>query len=210
MPKVVLIDDHSVVLRGLSAVISTKPGWEIVGATTNALEGLDIIARDRPDVAVIDYSMAEMDGVELTRRALVILPSLQVLIFTMHHNETVISDLLTVGARGFVLKSDAGEMLDAGLASLAAGKPFLPGQAGDLLLRSYLGKDCNGKEPLTTREREVMKQIAVGLSGKEVAQRLGISPKTVEIHRSAIMRKLQLGNVAALVRYAVRHGVIEA
>lgn len=210
MPKVVLIDDHSVVLKGLMAVISAKPGWQVVGATTDPAEGLKIIAQDRLDLAIVDYSMAGMDGVELTRRAIAIHPALQVLIFTMHHNDAIIRDLLTAGARGFVLKSDASEMLDAALASLAAGEPFLPGHAGTLLLRSYLGKDVEKNTALTPREREVMKQIALGLSSKEVGQKLEISPKTVEIHRTAIMRKLELSNVAELVRHAIRNGLIDA
>lgn len=210
MPKVVLIDDHDVVLKGLAAVITAKPGWQVVGATTDPIEGLEIINREAPDIAIVDYSMAEMDGVELTRRALALRPGLQVLIFSMISNDAVIRDLLTAGARGFVSKSEAGSMLDIALASLMTGEPFLPGSAGNLLLRSYLGKDSDQVEALTPREREVMKQIALGLSGKEVGHKLGISPKTVEVHRTAIMRKLNLNNVAELVRHAVRDGLIDA
>lgn len=209
MPKVMIVDDHEVVLKGFAAIIADKPSWQLVGATTRAAEALDIVARENPDIAVIDYSLGDIDGVELTRRALAINPDLQVLIFTMHYSEVVIRDSLTAGARGFVLKSDVGQMLDAGLEAMAAGEAFLPGLAGDLVLRSYLGRDGDSNGSLTPREREVMKLIALGNSGKEVALKLQISPKTVEIHRAAVLRKLNLRNMVDLVRYAVRNGLIE-
>lgn len=209
MHSVLIVDDHEIVVRGLAALIAEKPGWQVVGQTTDPAEALDIIGQSRPNVAIFDYSLGEMDGVELTRRALAIKPDLMVLIFTMHHSEIVIRDALVAGARGFVVKSDVGQTLDAALDAMAARQPFLPGPAASIVLRSYLGQDGEQLPSLTQREREVMKLIALGYSGKEIAQRLEISPKTVELHRTAVLRKLNLRHMVDIVRYAVRNGIIE-
>lgn len=194
----------------MCAAISEKPGWEVVAMTTDPTEALEMVSRLKPDMAVFDYSMAKMDGTELTRRALERHPALKVMIFTMHYSDVVIRDALLAGARGFLLKSDLTRTLDSGLNALAMGEPFLPGPAANMLLRAYLGQTLEDTPALTVREREIIKLIALGLSGKEIANQLEISPKTVEVHRAAIHRKLNLHNLAELVRYAIRNGLIEA
>ncbi len=203
------MDDHEIVVRGICAAIGDKPGWRVVASTTDPAQALAMVADLRPAVAVFDYSMAKMDGIELTRRALDLHPLLKVLVFTMHYNDIVIRDALLAGAQGFILKSDLTRTLDAGLDALALGEPFLPGPAADVLLRAYLGKPINNSPALTARERGIIKLIALGHSSKEIALQLAISPKTVDVHRTAIHRKLKLRNLADLVRYAVRNGLIE-
>lgn len=206
---VLVVDDHEIVVKGIRATIADKPGWQVVGSATDPAQALALIADLRPEVAIFDYSMARMDGVELTRRALKLHPSLKVLIFTMHYSDIVIRDALLAGAQGFILKSDLTRTLDAGLDALALGEPFLPGPAANVLLRSYLGKSTEETPSLTAREREIIKLIALGQTGKEIALKLAVSPKTIDAHRMAIHRKLNLRNLADLVRYAVRNGLIE-
>ncbi|QRZ12873.1 response regulator transcription factor [Paracoccus methylovorus] len=205
----IVVDDHEIVVKGVCAAIAEKPGWRVVGSTTDPTQALSLVTDLRPEVAVFDYSMVKMDGVELTRRALELHPTLKVLIFTMHYNDLVIRDALLAGAQGFILKSDVTSTLDAGLDALALGEPFLPGPAANVLLRAYLGKPTDDVPVLTPREREIIKLIARGHSGKEIAIQLAISPKTVEVHRASIHRKLNLRNLADLVRYAIRNGLID-
>ncbi|MBD9529572.1 response regulator transcription factor [Paracoccus sp. PAR01] len=207
--SVLVVDDHEIVVKGICAAIAEKPDWQVVASTTDPAHALTLIADLRPEVAVFDYSMARMDGVELTRRALELHPPLKVIIFTMHYNDIVIRDALLAGAQGFILKSDLTRTLDAGLDALALGEPFLPGPAANVLLRAYLGKPAAEAPSLTAREREIIKLIALGHSGKEIAIKLAISPKTVDVHRTSIHRKLNLRNLADLVRYSVRNGLIE-
>lgn len=209
MHSVLIVDDHEIVVRGLAALIADKPGWEVVGQTTDATQALDIVRRRQPKVAIFDYSLGELDGAELTRRALAVDPNLMVLIFTMYQNESIIRDALAAGARGVVLKSNAEATLDEALDAMAARQPFFPGPAASILLRGFLGQDSRQSPDLTRREREVMKLIALGYSGKEIALKLEISPKTVELHRSSVLRKLNLRHMVDITRYAMRNGIVE-
>jgi DNA-binding NarL/FixJ family response regulator len=155
--------------------------------------------------------MPELNGLEATRRIRQALPATEVLIFTMHQTDQLVREVLAAGARGYMLKSDAAEQLVEAVAALAQHRPFFTARVSEALLESFLRGE-EGGEPsggLTAREREVVQLLAEGRGNKEVAEALGISVKTAETHRATIMRKLGLGSLAELVRYAIRNQLIE-
>jgi DNA-binding NarL/FixJ family response regulator len=165
----------------------------------------------KPDIAILDLEMGGVDGVLATRQIKERQPQIDVLIFTMYDDEYRIREVLAAGARAFVSKSDGGDKLIQAIETVLAQKPFLTGRASETLLNQFLKVQTMPGERslLTGRQREIVRLLTTGKSNKEVAAALGISAKTVETHRAAIMRKLGLRSIAALVRYAVREGVIK-
>lgn len=169
-----------------------------------------------PDVAILDVSMPELNGFEATRHIRKALPQCEVLILTMHDSEQVLREALAAGARGYVLKSDAGRNLVAAVDALCQHKPFLTPAAADMVLADYLSHDDAAARPevphlrLTAREREVVQLLAEGKSTKGVARALGISVKTADTHRTNVMRKLDIHSQSELVRYAIRNNLIQA
>jgi DNA-binding NarL/FixJ family response regulator len=169
----------------------------------------------KPDIAVIDFAMPDLNGLEAARRIRAELPETEVLMLTMHETESLVREALAAGVHGFILKSDAGRLLAEAIDALLAKKPFFTGRVSQLILHGYLNPADKGDEAsatltrLSPREREVVQLIAEGKSTKEVADRLGISPKTAETHRTNIMRKLNLHSVTELVRFAIRNKIVE-
>jgi DNA-binding NarL/FixJ family response regulator len=208
--RILIADDHAVVRSGLRAILEAHPNWEVVAEASDGKEAISKAIEAEPDVAVIDYSLPIVNGIEVTRQIRARLPKTEVLIFTMHDNQTLIEDLLKAGARGYLLKSDAKANLIGAIEALAAHKPFFTANVSEALLRSYVKGSKRAVSPLTDRERTIVQLIAEGHSNKEIAQLLGISLKTVETHRAAVMSKLNLSSLAALVRYAIRNKIAEA
>ncbi len=210
MTRIMIADDHEVVRSGLRKILESQPKWEVVG---EASDGKDAVAKAlelKPDIAVLDYALPLVNGIEATRQIRARQPRTEVLIFTMHDNETLIRDLLAAGARGFLLKSDAKRFLLAAIESLALHKPFFTAKVSEALLDFFLKRPGHAQFALTPRERGVVQLIAEGHSNKQIANVLNISLKTVETHRAAVMRKLNLSSSASLVRYAIRNKIIEA
>ena len=213
--RVLLADDHEVVRKGVRALLESQEEYEIVGEAADGREVVEKNSALKPDLVVLDVSMQGMNGLEATRQIVKESPQTQVLILTMHDSETVAAQALQAGARGYVLKSDAGRDLLLALDALRHNKPFFTSAVGDMVLRGFRK---NGKrslrrtrfQQLTPREREALQLLAEAKSNKEVAQVLKISVKTVDAHRSKIMSKLGLHSVAELVRVAIREGIIEA
>jgi len=210
MIRILIADDHEVVRSGLRKILEAQPNWEVVAEAGDGKDAIHKAAETRPDVAVLDYSLPLVNGIEATRQIRARLPKTEVLIFTMHDNETLIQELLKAGARGYLLKSDAKRHLIGAIESLASHKPFFTAKVSEALLDSYLARPNREGSTLTNRERGVVQLIAEGHTNKQIANILNISLKTVETHRAAIMRKLNLSSSAALVRYAIRNRIVEA
>ena len=215
-PKKLLIliaDDHEMVRQGLKRVLGRHANWEICGEATNGSEAVDLARRLKPDVVVLDLSMPQVGGLEATREIHRALPQTEVLILTMHESEQMIREALTAGARGYVLKSDAGTTLLAAVESVSAGQPFFTSKIGNVIVDGFLksapGKAAAGApDGLTAREGQVLNLVTEGLSSKEIAGTLELSVKTVETHRTNLMRKLNLHSVSAVVRYGLsRSGI---
>jgi DNA-binding NarL/FixJ family response regulator len=209
MIRILIADDHDVVRSGLRNILEAQSNWQVVAEASDGKEAVEKAAQTKPDVAVIDYSLPLINGIEATRQIRARLPKTEVLIFTMHDSETLIQELLKAGARGYLLKSDAKRHLIGAIQSLAGHEPFFTAKVSETLLVSFLARPHREGSILTNRERGVVQLIAEGHTNKQVANLLNISLKTVETHRATIMRKLDLSSSAALVRYAIRNRIVE-
>jgi len=209
--RILIADDHELVRKGLRLVLQAQPGWVVCGEAANGREAVEKALETRPHVVIMDLTMPELNGLEATRKIRRALPDCEVLILSMHHSEQLVHEILTAGARGYILKSDAGDSIVTALAALRQHKPFFTSKVSELLLNTYLDPDRSaaGEAPaLTPREREIVQLIAEGKSTKEAANLLGISEKTAETHRTNLMRKLDIHSVSELVRYAIRNQLI--
>jgi len=208
---ILVVDDHDVVRQGLKALLA-KPGWEVVGEAADGLSAIEAAEAAKPDIVIIDYSLPNMNGADVTRRIRQLLPNTEILIFTMHDTEDIVRDALSAGAIGFLVKSDGGRQLTSAVEALSRHQPYFTARVNETLLRTFLHPDKRHPElsVLSPRERQVVTLIADGKSCREAAEVLGISAKTAETHRAAAMRKLGVTSSAALIRYAVRNKLIQA
>lgn len=214
MVQILVADDHDVMRRGLRDLLLEHPGWEVCAEAKNGREAVEFSVQLHPDVAVLDISMPELNGLEATRRIRKQSPNTEVLIFTVYETDQLVRALIRAGANGYVLKSDAALHLTSAVESLANGRPFFTPGVSKTLLSGFLGSGDQARNGgalsgLTTREREVVQMLAEGSSNKEVATALNISVNTVETHRATIMRKLGITSIVELVHYAVRNKFIE-
>lgn len=215
--RIVIADDHEVVRKGVVGMLAQE-GWDVCGEAATGREALAVVEKLRPDLAIIDISMPELNGIETTRQIRKLCPETRVLVFSMHYADRLVQDVFQAGADGYVLKSDAGRHLVSGIKAVMAGKRFVSSEVSDVIFDGFLRASNpvpsrtgeSEVERLTARERETVQLLAEGKSNKEVATILGISVKTAETHRAAIMRKLKLAGFSDLVRYAIRNGIIEA
>jgi DNA-binding NarL/FixJ family response regulator len=211
--RIVIADDHEMVRRGLLATLADVERWTVVAQADNGRAAAELVATHQPDIAILDLSMPELNGLDATRRILGARPETRVLILTAHESEQLVREVLAAGARGYVLKSDAGRILVRAVEALLEGQTFFTSKVARLVLEGYLrGGGAEAQETaqtLSAREREIVQLLAEGASNKEVARALGISVKTAETHRSNIMRKMQFASLSDLVKYAVRNKIIE-
>jgi len=209
--RILIADDHELVRDGLRGVLIAHGDWEICAEAVDGREAVERARELRPDVAILDYSMPQLNGLEATRQICAAVPETEVLILTMHDSESLVREVLAAGARGFILKSDARRVLVQAVESLLRHRPFFTEHVSELLLQGYLGPDgIKGRGPLTPRERQIVQLVTEGRSSKEIARLLNLSVKTVETHRANVLHKLGLESVTDLVRYAVRNKIIEA
>ncbi|GAA4753915.1 response regulator transcription factor [Sphingomonas daechungensis] len=209
--RIIIIDDHDAVRRGVRAVLDSRPHFEIVGESGNGREGLELAIETKPDIAIIDYSLPALNGLDLAHELKKNVPRIEILLYTMHDREDVIAEVLRAGVRGFVLKSDTEKHLVAALDALSVRRPYFSGSVSETLLHKFLAiKPDSATRSLTHREREVVQLIAEGRINKEIAGLLNISIKTVETHRASAMHKLKLRTTADLVRYAIRNRLVQA
>jgi DNA-binding NarL/FixJ family response regulator len=216
MLRILIADDHEVARRGIRSILESRPGWEVCGEAKDGRESVDLARRMKPDVVLLDIGMPNLNGLEAARQILAVSPDAAILILTMHDTDQVVREVLRVGARGFLLKSDAGRDLIAAVEALQQQRTYFTTRVSQMVLEGYLGRenpedgaeDFSG-DALTTREREVIQLLAEGKTSKEVAATLSLSVKTAETHRTNLMRKLDLHSVADLTRYAVRNGIVQ-
>ena len=210
MVRILIADDHEVVRFGVRQILEGRANWEVVAEASDGKEAIAMAIETKPDVCVVDYSLPLMNGLEVTRQIRTRVPQSEILIFTMYDNEMLVQGLLKAGARGYLLKADAKSHLIEAIASLASHRPFFTKGVSDSLLDVFLAGPEKAISAITSRERSVVQLVAEGHTNKEVARVLNISLKTVETHRAAIMRKLQIASSAGLVRYAIRNKIVDA
>ncbi len=209
--KILLVDDHEVVRRGLASLLECHDGWEIVGEAGDGRSAVSLARETEPDVVVMDIGMPELNGFEATLQIRAALPRTEVLILTTHDGEQLVREVIAAGARGYVLKSDAGRQLVAAVRSLGKHRPFFTSKIAAKVYADSSRSRGRGRPRsvgLTPREREVLQLLAEGKHNREVAERLVLSVKTIETHRARIMRKIGVDSLAGLVRYAVREGIV--
>src|SRR6201981_1726889 len=210
--RILMADDHEIVRHGIRALIENHPGWEICGEAIDGREAVEKARELRPDLALLDVGMPTLNGLDPARQILAAAPRPRVLILTMHESEQIVREVLKVGARGFLLKSDAARDLVAAVEALQRRGTFFTSSVAEIVLNGYVNRRGDQPKPikdrLTAREREVVQLLAEGKTSKEVAVALNLSVKTAETHRTNVMRKLDLHSVAALVRYAVRNNIV--
>ena len=208
--RILIADDHEVVRSGLRAIIESRSDWTVCGEATEGKGAVALALEMRPDVVIVDYSMPLINGVEVSRRLKTLGPRPEVLIFTMHEDEEILTEALLSGARGFLLKSDAGKHLISAIEALLEGRPYFTGVLLEKLLTDYrLNQQKRSSMLLTSREQSVVQLIAEGYTNKSIGSMLSLSIKTVETHRASAMHKLRMSTTAGLVRYAIRKKLVE-
>jgi two-component system response regulator NreC len=212
MIKIILADDHHVVRKGLKALLSSESDFEVIGEAGDGLETVKIVEELQPDVLILDLMMAGINGLEVTRQLSKKCPETGIVILSMHSNEAYVLESLRCGAKAFILKESPPEELIGAIRFVAAGKRFLSAPLSERAIDAYTQKtEVKALDPydqLTTREREILQLIVQGSSNAEIASRLYISPRTVETHRTNLMRKLDLHNHSQLIQFAIQHGII--
>jgi len=218
MLRILIADDHELARRGIRALLESHAGWQVCGEARDGRETVELAASTRPHVVLLDIGMPNLNGLEATRQILAASPSVAILILTMHDSDNVVREVLRAGARGYLLKSDAGRDLVTAVEALQLQRTFFTTRVSQMVLEGFLDrhkKDTAAEEEdnfnnvLTSREREVIQLLAEGRTSKEVAVTLNLSVKTAETHRTNLMRKLGLHSVADLTRYAVRNGIVQ-
>jgi two-component system, NarL family, response regulator NreC len=210
--SILLADDHHIVRQGLKALLEAEPDFHVLGEASDGLEAVQLVERLQPDILLVDVMMPGLSGLEATRQVRERFPKTQVVVLSMHSNEAYVLQALRNGAMGYVLKdSDAAALVKA-VSEAHAGRRYLSPPLSDVIIDAYVNRSrettLDVYETLTNREREVLHLAADGHTNTDIATRLGISPRTVEIHRTNMMRKLGLHTEHDLIRYALRRGIL--
>ena len=208
--RVIIADDHAIVRHGLSRAFDQQEDIDVIGQAKNGLETIELAAKLSPDVVVMDIAMPDLNGIEATRQIVGASSNVKVIGLSMHSSNRYVREMFKAGASGYLLKDCAfDELLDA-IRTVADGKTYVSPSVGDIVVQDFLhgGNDeSSAFSTLTTRERQVLQLLAEGKTTKQAAQRLYISPKTVEAHRLRVMNKLNIDNIAQLTKYAIQEGL---
>jgi DNA-binding NarL/FixJ family response regulator len=209
--SILIADDHEVVRRGIRSLLEARPEWKICGEAATGREAAEKAEKLRPDLVILDLSMPESGGLEAIQTILAARPGTKILVLTMNDSGEMASKVLAAGASGLVLKSDAARDLVRAVQSVERDRPFLSPAVTKLIIGHLAKASAPGQLPgnVTARELEILKLLAQGRGNKDVATALGISVKTVDAHRSNIMRKLNLRTYSDLIQFAIRHQIIE-
>jgi len=209
--RVVLADDHVLIRAGLRALLHSLPNIEVIAEASDGHEAVEVIARHQPDVVIMDIGMPGLNGVDSTRRIVKQFPGTRVVILSMHANEEYVGRALEAGAMGYLLKGAEPAELELVFKAVMRGETYLSPSIAKHLVQDYLSHRKEKTQPLpdlTARQREVLQLIAEGCSTKDIANKLKLSVKTVDTHRSELMHRLDIHDVAGLVRYAIRTGLV--
>jgi DNA-binding NarL/FixJ family response regulator len=215
MLRILIADDHEMIRRGLRDLLERHEGWEVCAEAVNGREAVELAKSLPPHVVVLDLAMPDLNGFEATRRIKQALPNTEVLIFSVHEADDFVRDALEAGALGYLLKSDAALHITAAVEAVAQHKPYFTSSVSKTLLRTYVAaararsEAVSAVNQLTAREREMVQLLSEGHSTRGASVRLGISAKTAETHRTRLMAKLGFHSIAELVRFAIRHNMIE-
>jgi len=209
MIKILLADDHALVRQGFSMMLAAQPYMQIVGQAGNGREAVELGAQLHPDVAIMDVTMPELNGIEATRRLAELSPRTRVLALSMHKDSVYVREILRAGARGYLLKDSSDADLLAAVRAVAKGEGYISPGVSEAVLSDYRRHVSDPLDLLTGREREVLQLIAEGQTNKEIATALNLSVYTVEAHRGRVMEKLNLHSTGELVRFALRSGLID-
>lgn len=210
--RILIADDHELVRRGMRRLLEVQPGWVTACEVSAGDRAVEEAERHHPGVAILDAFMPGLDGVSAARAIRTRARETEVLIFSMHDSDELVAGALASGARGFVLKTDPSRYLVAAVEALSRHDSFITPSVADVMVRNAArraGRRPANRAPLTDREREVVRRLACGETNREVAHGLGISVKTVETHRTNVMRKLEISSIVDLVRYAVRNQLVQ-
>ena len=213
--RILVVDDHDVVRRGLKSVLEAHPGWQVCAEATNGRSAVTQAEELKPDVIVMDISMPDMNGLEAARQIKKICPKVEIVMLSVHFSDQLVREIVDAGAKSYILKSDAERDLVIAVEAVANHRSYFTAQVSEMVMDGFRRRDAAPtphslkRARLTAREREIVQLLAEGRSSKQVATTLGISTKTAETHRANIMRKLEIHSVSDLVRYAVRNQIIE-
>jgi len=211
--RIVIVDDHDIIIDGLRSMFSSKTGFSVVGTAKNGQEAFELCEQIRPDVVIMDISMPVLNGIEATRKIIAVMPSVKILALTQHDSNEYILQMFKAGAKGYLLKnSKKAELIDA-IENIVAGNSYFGKKISDIMMESFIHHDEKKDEVnevvLTNREKEIIQLISSDTNNNQIADQLHISLRTVETHRRNIMQKLDVNSVVALVRYAIKKGLVE-
>ena len=208
--KVAMIDDHPIVRQGLRNLLETEPSFQVIAEADDGITGLELVQRVRPDVLIVDLMMPGLNGLDLIKQVLKHLPRLRIVVLSMQSADSYVVEALHCGAAGYVLKETGPSEIIHAIKTVVAGERYLSPKLAQRVLDTSTGrkKIADPYDSLTPREREILHLIVEGNTSAQIAGRLVLSPRTVELHRSRIMKKLDLHNQTDIFRYALERGIL--
>lgn len=206
---ILLADDHTIVRQGLKLILSAHADMQVLGEAANGREAVELAAKLHPDIVLMDVAMPEVNGIEATRQMVTANSRIRILVLSMHKESVYVREILRAGARGYILKDAIDTELLTAIRSVARGDGYISPAVSGALLNDFRGKTADPIDLLSPREREVLQRIAEGKTNKEIATHLNLSVYTVDSHRGKIMEKLNLHSTGELVRFAIKHGLVD-
>jgi len=211
--KILLVDDHRMVRQGLRLLLDKQPGMRVVAEAANGAEAVRLAKEHRPDVAIVDVSMPDLNGIEAARKMRAAHSGIKIIGLSMHADRRYAVEILRSGALGYVLKESAFDELVQAINAVYRGQSFLSARLADIIIKDYIKESGEGQGSvytrLSNREREVLQLLAEGRTTKQIAQQMNLSVKTIETHRKQIMDKLGIHSLAGLTKYAIREGITD-